>query len=281
MKWGKVVIFGAGLIGSSIGRDLLRLRLSNDVVIFDSNSKNARDAVRLKAATRVGKSDAECVDATLVIYALPVLALPEVMARTSRLIPKTALVIDVGSTKTNIVHIGDRHFKAGNFVGCHPMAGNENSGAKAGRCGLFEGRVCFYVAGKMTSKRCVSRARALWRSLQAIPVGIGAADHDALAAQISHLPHAVAFALMNAAAKAGIMRVKKFAGGGLRDTTRIAASSTTMWTDIFMDNAREILAAIASFESELNLLKKAIRSRDVSRLAAFMAQAAAIRRQIA
>lgn len=277
-RFHKAVLFGAGLIGASLGRDLLGSGIVGSVVGFDPSRKNLNVAKKLRAITGIGRNaELELRDADLVIFAAPVSMIESLIANFAPFIPSGALAIDVGSTKTGILKAAKKYFPRGNFVGCHPMAGTENSGAAASLAGLFTGKTCFIV-GDHSDAKSVKSASALWRAVGADPVAISAVRHDRLAAHVSHLPHLAAFALVNAVAAMGVGRVRKFSGGGLRDTTRIAASSPAMWRDIFLQNAGVVTVALARYKREISRFETALNGRDGIALARLMTKSSKARR---
>lgn len=279
-RFHKAVLFGTGLIGASLGRDLLRLGIARSVVGIDPSRRNLAAAKKIKAITAAGTSvSGDLRDADLVVLAAPVSAIGKLIGRIAPFVLDEALVIDVGSTKAGVADLARTSFPHGNFVGCHPMAGTEHSGAMASLKGLFAGKTCFIVAGE-AKIRFVKSATALWRAVGAMPVSITALEHDRFAAHVSHIPHLAAFALMNAVAATGIGRVQKFSGGGLRDTTRIAASSPAMWRDIFLANARAVSEALAGFKNEVSLFENALTNRDGAALTRLMTKASKARRSL-
>ncbi len=175
-----------------------------------------------------------------------------------------AVVIDVGSVKASVVAALDAVVRPpAHFVGCHPVAGTEHSGAANALPDLFERQLCILTPTPATDSTALGRARALWEDLGMRVEIMQAADHDRLLGLVSHLPHVVAYALINAIESARVAGRDPLAysGGGLRDTTRIASSHAGMWRDIFLDNRAEVLRTIDEFRDELDRLRDLIDTR--------------------
>lgn len=275
----RVVVVGVGLIGASLGLGLVKRRRV-EVIGADRNLENLRIAVRRRAIRRPFRlekaSDLKRLRLTaedLVILAVPVAAIRDYL----KILPRGPLISDVGSTKQKIVKLATaRRLR---FVGAHPIAGTEESGAEAAQERLFEGRTCCLVPAPGSSAADRRKIETLWKQAGCRLVTLGAREHDRLFSLVSHLPHAAAFGLIHCAAKgAGPRRTAEFALGGLKDTTRIAASSPPMWADIFLDNAGQMRRAFSRFRRELNALESMIRRRDKKRLTRWLGFGQRIRR---
>jgi prephenate dehydrogenase len=162
------------------------------------------------------------------------------------------------------------------WIGSHPMAGSEETGFSAARADLFQKATVILTPTKSTAAQTTQDASEFWRSLGGRVVEVTAEEHDRQVARVSHLPHAVAATLVRAAGQKGL----PFAGPGYRDTTRIAAGPTAMWTEILLGNRDEILAGLKEFRGQLQDLEKALESRDVAALTRFLEDAAKIRRSL-
>jgi len=196
--------------------------------------------------------------------------LPEV----GRRVKDECLVTDVGSVKGTILLAGDAAFPDGRFVAGHPIAGQERSGPNAARPDLFEGANWIATPSALTSRSALERVSALWRGVGSTVVTMEAGWHDEVFAAVSHLPHLAAYALMDAVL--GMNRADeqlKYAAGGLRDFTRVAASHPSMWRDIFLMNRGQILRALAAYRNALAALEAAIRDGDGDALAARLRRA--------
>ncbi|HEY5998779.1 MAG TPA: prephenate dehydrogenase/arogenate dehydrogenase family protein, partial [bacterium] len=194
------------------------------------------------------------------------------------------VVTDVGSTKAALVAAVEAVLPAGvPFVGGHPIAGTEESGFTASFAGLYRGARCLLTPGASSTPAAVATVRSLWESVGMRVEEMDAGTHDRILAVISHLPHVVAYALVNAAAAAerGAPGLLSYTGGGFRDFTRIAASHPAMWRDICLDNRNEVLAAVDLFLAEAQRLRAMIAAGDGAGLEAAFAAARVVRRSLA
>jgi prephenate dehydrogenase len=280
-----LAIVGLGLMGGSLARAVKEAGLPWRVRAL------ARDPATRAAALAAGAVD-EAVDdpaaaargAALVVLALPVLAVPAaVRALAPHLAPGT-VVTDVGSTKAALVRSVEAELPPGvPFVGGHPIAGTEESGFTASFAGLYRGARCLLTPGATSTPEAVATVRALWEAVGMRVEEIDAAAHDRILAVISHLPHVVAYALVNAAARAdaALPGLLSYTGGGFRDFTRIAASHPAMWRDICLDNRDEVLAALDLFQDEIARLRALILDADADGLERAFAAARVVRRSLA
>jgi prephenate dehydrogenase len=207
----------------------------------------------------------------LIVVAVPVGEGPKVLAQIAKDVSRGCLVIDVGSVKTGIVRAGDRYFSMGQFVACPPMAGSEKSGTQSGTQGLFSGKKCFVVPGKKSGRQALARVFRLWRALGAVPVSLPARKHDRVMAAVSHLPQLLSSALV--ASLAGQKKrsaVKKYAGSGWRDMTRLAASDENVWVPIFTENKKNLLPLLARLKDLLQEAEAALKSGDLYKLKKMM-----------
>jgi len=181
-----------------------------------------------------------------------------------------ALVTDVGSVKGAICRQGPEAVgRRAHFVGSHPMAGSEKTGWENGTADLFEGRTCFVTPIAATPEDAAAKVVRFWRDLGAEVVTVDPDKHDEIVAHISHLPQVVASSLC-AFLSTCDHSWRNFAGAGLRDTTRIAASDPKLWRTILEENRDEVLRALRRFEDELHALKAALANRDFVEVAARM-----------
>lgn len=280
-KIGKLVVIGIGLIGGSFALALKQAKAVKHVVGVGRTRKN------LNAALRLGIIDEVCTDAAravegadLVLLGTPVGQMPEIMARIAPHLSAHTVISDGGSTKQDVIAYARRllgeHFPR--FVPAHPIAGTEKSGAAAAFAGLYRSKNLILTPQPETSARAMRLVRAAWERCGARIVRLEAEEHDAIFAAVSHLPHVVAFALVNALARRpNPRRLFGFSGGGLRDTVRIAGSSPEMWRDICIANRTALLAALDDYEGELELIRSAIESGDAAALERMFGQARAAR----
>jgi prephenate dehydrogenase len=281
MKIGKLVVIGVGLIGGSFALALKKARAVRHVTGVGRTRRNLGVAKRLGAIDEVSADAARAVrDADLVLISTPVGQMPEVMALIAPHLPKHAVITDGGSTKQDVVaharHFLGEHFSR--FVPAHPIAGTERSGAAAAQADLYRGRTVIVTPQPETAARALRLVRSLWRQCGARVLRLGAGEHDGIFAAVSHLPHVVAFALVNALARrANARTLFGFSGGGLRDTVRIAGSSPEMWRDICIANRDALLAALDGYEEEIERVRAAIETGDGAALGEMFEQARSAR----
>ena len=280
---GRVAVLGLGLIGGSFAAAVRRARLADRVVGYAPPPDGA-------AAVGLGLVDEACTDvaaalrgADLVMLAAPVTVLPALFDEVAACLPDGAIVTDCASTKRSVLaaaraSLGNR---AGCFVAGHPIAGSERSGPQAARATLFDGAQVMVCPAAETDRRACERVQALWRALGANGVLTGGGRHHPLYGELSHRAHAVAFAL-SAAVGTGAHAddALRFAGGGLRDTTRIGASSPTLWADILLDNRDAVLESAQAFERELRAITGAIRDGHRDELVELLGRGADWRRRL-
>jgi prephenate dehydrogenase len=212
-----------------------------------------------------GVRDADCA-----VVCTPVGLVAEQAVAAARAMKLGSVVTDVASTKAAITRRVEAEAPAGvAFVPAHPMAGSEKRGNTSARDDLFEGARVILTPTARTSAEAVRCVEALWRGVGARVERLAPAQHDAIVAQISHLPHLIAPALINAIEEGCL----PYAATGLRDTTRIAASDSRLWLDIFRDNRENVLAAAAGFVRQLDNICAALERGDYDELAGLLDRA--------
>jgi prephenate dehydrogenase len=208
--------------------------------------------------------------AELVILAAPVLKITELAKKIRPFLKKGAILIDAGSTKDYIVReIEKVSRKEIDFIGCHPIAGSEKAGIARADKNLFKGCWCIVTRTARTDRKALEKVRRFWRALDMKIVVMGPIQHDRLLSKISHLPHAVAVALVNTLGKKDSI----FAAGGFKDTTRIASGEPELWKDIFVTNRDNVLKDIRTFKRELSKTEKAIGYKNTTALLQLLQQA--------
>jgi prephenate dehydrogenase len=209
--------------------------------------------------------------ADLCVFCTPVSAMPELAETLADHLSPDTVVTDAGSTKAGIVKKLEVLLKTP-FVGAHPMAGSDRSGFAAADEDLFEGAVTILTPTERTPERSLETVRGLWQAVGCRIVEMTPEAHDTTVARISHLPHAAAAALVNAVAPHGL-KALSLAGGGFRDTTRIAASPPALWSEIFLENEAAVLDGLSDFSASLDELRQFIRNRDAAAIEAFLSRA--------
>lgn len=268
----RVAIIGVGLIGGSLALAMRKKGLAEEIVGVSRHAKTLRLA-RKRGVINKGSLKLNIVkDADLVIFAAPVKTILAIAKKVSRLVKNDCLVTDVGSTKQEIVVKLEKLFPA--YVGAHPLAGSQKRGVMNARADLFKNSLCILTPTKDTKARAQKRIEKLWRACGARVILLSSAQHDKALSFVSHLPHIVAFSLIGIVPREYL----KFAASGLKDTTRIAASDSEIWADIFFSN-QELLKAIESLEQRLSRIKRAIKHKDRKTLEKIL-QAARQKREI-
>jgi len=256
----KVAIVGVGLIGGSIALDIKRKRLANKIIGVSRHRETLSLAYKRKVIDE-GSQQIEVVrDADLLILATPVNTILNLAPRIAQNIRRDCIVTDVGSTKEEIVLKLERKFRL--FVGSHPLAGSEKRGVVNARPGLFKDSLCILTPTKHTNAKALKKMESLWRQMGAKIFFLKPSVHDRVLSYVSHLPHVVAFSLMEAIPKEFL----RFASPSLKGTTRIAASDIELWSDIFLSNSKNINKAIQALEEQLLKIKSAIYKKDRQRL---------------
>lgn len=280
-----LTVVGLGLIGGSLVRAVKSRGLPYRVHVVARREETRRQALQEGVVEEAFTAPAEAAPrADLVVLALPVLAIPGAFREMAPRLRGGTVVTDVGSTKGGIIGRMEEDVPPGiSFVGGHPIAGTEDSGFESSFPDLFKGARCILTPGRTSTPEAVGEVRTLWEEVGSQVETMEADVHDRIFAVISHLPHVVAYALVNAAAAAdgdhpGLLG---FTGGGFRDFTRIAASHPAMWRDICLDNRKEILSAVDLFLEETVRLRDLIRDGDGSGLEEAFNEARTVRRSLA
>ena len=265
-EFGKVVIFGVGLIGGSFALALKAAEEVGEVVGFGRSLASLAKAVELGVIDRFGTNpEREVADADLVLLATPVGQMPEIMERIAPYLGPQTVVTDGGSTKSDVVAAVHQYFgdKAGQFVPAHPIAGAENSGAAAARAELYREKKVVLTPLPENSVLNVARVRSAWEWCGAHVHELTPAEHDRVFAAVSHLPHLLSFALVHdIAVRENHDLYFSFAASGFRDFTRIAASHPEMWRDICLANRVALLEELDRYRAQLDGLREALQQGD-------------------
>ncbi|MQY50374.1 prephenate dehydrogenase/arogenate dehydrogenase family protein [Rhodocyclus tenuis] len=281
-RFGKVLVFGVGLIGGSFALALKAAADVDEVVGFGRSLASLRQALALGVIDRVGANAAqEAVDADLILLATPVGAMAEVLTRIAPSLGPQAIVTDAGSTKSDVVAVARAALgeQFARFVPAHPIAGAENSGAAAARQDLFAGRKLVLTPLPETSPTALARVRDAWALCGADVRELTPERHDQIFAAVSHLPHLLSFALVHDLAQRDERDLFfTYAASGFRDFTRIAASHPEMWRDICLANRDALLGELDSYRAELDRLRAALAAGDGARLEAVFDVARTARR---
>lgn len=260
----KVAIVGVGLIGGSFGLALRKKGLAENIIGIGHHQKSIDRALKVGAIDQ-GYLELGCAkDADLLVLSAPVKEIINILPKLNNFINKDCLIIDAGSTKSEIIKIAGKHKLR--FIGCHPLAGMEKKGPENARADLFMNSLCLLVPPKKYDSQDLSRVKKLWEAIGTRTTVMDCARHDRILAFTSHLPHAVVFGLIDCL-KSDYL---EFGAGGLKDTTRIGLSDPLLWKDIFLTNRKELIAAINTFEKSLQRLKSLIENNNDSALKSYL-----------
>jgi len=265
-EFGKVVVFGVGLIGGSFALGLKAAGQVEEVVGFGRSIATLTQALDLGIIDRAGANpEQDMADADLILIATPVAQMPPIMARIAPYLRPQTVVMDGGSTKEDVVAAARLHFgdKIGQFVPAHPIAGAENSGAAAARADLYREKKVVLTPLAENPVLNVARVRSAWEWCGAQVHELQPAEHDRIFAAVSHLPHLLSFALVHDLAVRENSDVYfNFAASGFRDFTRIAASHPEMWRDICLANRVALLEELDRYRAQLDGLHEALQNAD-------------------
>ena len=265
-EFGKVVIFGVGLIGGSFALGLKAAEQVEEVVGFGRSIATLMQAQSLGIVDRLGaNAGQEVADADLILIATPVAQMPEIMERIAPYLGPNTVVTDGGSTKSDVVAEARQAFgeKVGQFVPAHPIAGAENSGAAAARADLFREKKVVLTPLPENSVLNIARVRSAWEWCGAQIHELKPDEHDRIFAAVSHLPHLLSYALVHdIALRDNRELLFSFAASGFRDFTRIAASHPEMWRDICLANRVALLDELDRYRAQLDGLRDALEKGD-------------------
>ncbi|HWZ73031.1 MAG TPA: prephenate dehydrogenase/arogenate dehydrogenase family protein [Casimicrobiaceae bacterium] len=277
---GKVVVVGVGLIGGSFALALKAAGAAATVVGVGRGASNLNLARKLGIADRTWTQDQrwtdELTDADLVLLATPVGQIPELLAAIAPALGRATVVTDAGSTKQDVIAAARRYLGAALpcFVPGHPIAGSERSGAAAASETLFRGRSVILTPLPETTADAQKRVADAWNACGGVVNTLEAARHDAIFAAVSHMPHALAFALVaQLAQRADAADYFRYAATGFRDFTRLASSDPEMWRDVCLGNATALRRELAAYRSELDRLDALLLSSDGDGLGALFERA--------
>ncbi len=280
-RFERLALIGCGLMGGSFALAARQAGLVRTIVGFSASEKTRQRARELRVIDQACASVAEAVQgADLVLLAVPVGAMASSFAAMAPALSAQALLMDVGSTKSDVIaaaqtHLGDR---LACFVPAHPIAGKEVAGIEHADARLYQDRRTILTPLSSNSMRHTQQAHDIWSAMGSHVSTMTAADHDQTFAAVSHLPHLLAFAAVHALAThpqgADFLDM---AGPGFRDFSRIAASDPAVWRDILSANRTEVLAQLAHFQSSLALFEAAMQQGNTTGLQQLIEQASDVR----
>lgn len=277
----RLAIIGVGLIGGSLARAARRAGVCRVIVGGGRDEAQLRRAVELGVIDRYDMDIAVAVrDADMVVVAVPLGAMEAVLRRIAGQVRPDTVITDAGSAKGSVVAAARAAFGEvpPGFVPGHPIAGTEKSGVEASFAELFEGRRVILTPLPNTSAQALAAVHALWQQVGAEVVEMDVAHHDEVLAATSHLPHVLAYALVDTLVGMDASEeIFRFAAGGFRDFTRIASSDPAMWRDICIANRTALLMVLERFRAELSSLTAAIEAANGEHIVSVFSRAKAAR----
>ena len=259
----KVGIIGLGLMGGSFALALKKLYKKKneelEIVGYDLNDQHSIEALELSIVDKIADSIDELLNLDLIVLAIPVNGIIKIMQELKG-VSKNTTIVDFGSTKEKIIKAIPKEIRA-NFVAAHPMTGTEKSGPKAAIDNLYHGKVLVLCNSEENSKEHLQKAKNIFKDLGMKIFYMDGTSHDKHAAYISHMPHAVSYALANAVmSQENPKDIIAMAGGGFKSMSRIAKSLPPMWVDIFKQNKNHLIDAVDSFCNELNNFNELVKN---------------------
>ena len=278
MAFNRVAILGVGLMGGSVG--LACKQCLRDVQIIGYGNKPDELAkAQERGAVDLVASDPQMAvrDADVVVLCTPVGAFGQLMPIIGPVLKNGAIVTDVGSTKRFIVQLAEQRLPNGvHFVGSHPMVGGEKHGIDRARADLLTNGVCIITPSPSTDSDVVKQVDHFWKTLGMRTLQMSPETHDQLTADISHLPHAVAAAIVRIQSAEGL----KIAGRGFLDITRIAASDPALWRDILLQNRDNLTAGLLRLQAEIQELIRRLDASDAAEVEAWLDRSTQLRKTV-
>ena len=255
-----VGIVGLGLMGGSFGKAIRKYKIANEILGYDHNKRHQKDAIELNLVDRIISLD-ELIKCDVIILSIPVDAIIKFLPSLKGCSTDTT-IIDFGSTKELIVKNIPESLK-GNFIPAHPMTGTEKFGPSAAIDGLYENKTMVLCDLDKCNILHKQRAIDIFNTLNMNLVFMNSKEHDTHACYMSHLPHAISFALGNIVMNhENPQDIISLAAGGFKDMSRIAKSSPDMWTDIFRQNRENMLESISLYENQLSKIKQMLKDEN-------------------
>ncbi len=274
-SFGCAVVIGVGLIGGSLARVLKGRGLAGKVIGAGRGEANLKVALELGIVDEIAPAKEAVAQADIIFLCTPVLSIIPMLESIAPHIKPGALVTDAGSTKKDIVEKAEKIAKGKfTFIGSHPIAGTEKSGAAASFETLFDNHKCIITPTPSTPAKSLEAITAFWQVAGMRTIIMAPEQHDRIFGAISHLPHLVVYSLVNAVSEMdGGEKLLEFAAGGFRDFTRIASSPPEMWADIAISNSAALDEMVAKVEQKLAAIRVALESKDRERLISLFAKA--------
>jgi len=279
----KLYIFGVGLIGGSIALKARSLNFFDEIVGIGRPGGNSLESLVISGALDYSSTeiDININKASLIIIATPVAQTKLILRKIEPFLNANTIITDVGSTKTIVMNEAKLALKNkfSQFIGSHPIAGSEKHGTSAAKENLFQGKNIVLTPNNKNSLKQITKLTKFWESLGGVVTNMEADDHDQIFSTVSHLPHLLAFGLVN------LINDKKnkdillnFAASGFRDFSRIAASSPEVWRDISIQNEESIIGDLQLFQKEIAKLINFLEKKDQKGLEAYLKLASSTRK---
>ena len=281
----RVCIIGCGLIGSSIARGIKKNKLATKVVSSNRSNSTNKKVIRLKIVDEASSDTKKIVKGSdLIIIASPLSSYKNIILKIKGSLKNGAILTDVGSVKKNVISLIEKNIpKNISWISSHPIAGTEDSGPESGFSQLFKNKWCILTPAKQSNNKDIKLLEKFWKKLGSRVDVMDAKQHDYILSITSHMPHLIAYNIVNTALKIKKKKdrnIVKYSAGGLRDFTRIAASNPVMWRDIFIQNRKNTSKIIDKFIKNLKDLKKAIKNKNEKKLEKIFTKTKKIRKEI-
>ena len=281
----KVCIIGCGLIGSSIARGIKKNKLATKIVSSNRSNNTNKKVIKLKIVNEASSDTKKIVKGSdLIIIASPLSSYKNIILKIRNSLKNGAILTDVGSVKKNAISLIEKNIpKNISWISSHPIAGTEDSGPESGFSQLFKNKWCILTPGKQSNNKDIKLLEKFWKKLGSRVDVMDAKQHDYILSITSHMPHLIAYNIVNTALKIKKKKdrnIVKYSAGGLRDFTRIAASNPIMWRDIFVQNKENTSKMIDKFIKNLIDLKKAIKNKNEKKLEKIFTKTKKIRKEI-
>ena len=274
MKADKITVVGLGLIGASVCRAAKKYGASVEVVGIDPDA-SVREYALQNGIVDICQEDVKVKnDSSLVVVATYVDSIADTVGDIATHLEKGSIITDVGSVKSDVVDSVEKNLSDEiSFIGSHPIAGSENPGIRNSDPDLFRDCNVVITPTQKTKDEAIDTVSNFWKKLGSKVIKMEPGLHDRIFAYVSHLPHVVAYSLVNSLDSSDIEDIFSYSGGGLRDYTRIASSSPEMWKTIFVQNRESVLESIKNFKQNLELIESAIKNDDLKSLQALLENA--------
>jgi prephenate dehydrogenase len=267
MERKKIAIVGVGLIGGSLALQLHEKKLSSRLIGVDANAQHAMQALELELVDGIMKVDQAISESDVIILAVPVDAMVGLLPAILDKIDKQ-IVIDLGSTKSELIKAVAHHPKRGRYVATHPMWGTEYSGPQAALRGAFENKAVIICNAAETDEDALSWVKHMYKKIGMHLLEMEAEAHDLHAAYVSHISHITSFALANTVLQKEKeeQAIFELASAGFESTVRLAKSNAAMWVPIFLQNRENVLDVLKEHIAQLEKFKASIESDDKQKL---------------